>query len=105
MATITVWDIVDEVHRALSESADRHGPSLETEVRSILEQAVTLESRHLTGAALVEIWGVDGLTKGEADLIENARDRTLAEPMNFDHIAIAPSELSAGRDTDRTIQH
>lgn len=94
MATITVSNIPDEVHRALCESADRHGHSLEAEVRSILEQAVIPEGARTAGTAHAGPWSADGLTPEEAHQIESQRDRTPAAPMNFDHIAIALNELS-----------
>lgn len=84
MASITVRNIPDEVHRALRVRAAQHGRSTEAEIRIILEQAARPEGRRMMGIALSAIWGAHGLTEEEAELIENARDRTSATPMSFD---------------------
>ena len=94
MVSLTITDIPEPIHRALSVRAARQGHSLEAEVRSILQQAVEPEGGTPVGTAHAELWGAVGLTKEEADLIESVRDRTPADPMSFDHIAITPDELS-----------
>ena len=83
MASITVRNIPDEIHRALRIRAAQHGRSTEAEIRIILEQAARPEGRRLMGTALSAIWGANGLTEDEAALIESA-DRTPAAPMSFD---------------------
>lgn len=40
MASLTVRNIPDEIHRALRVRAAKHGLSTEAEIRAILEQAV-----------------------------------------------------------------
>ncbi|QOT74528.1 Arc family DNA-binding protein (plasmid) [Sphingobium fuliginis] len=84
MASVTVRNIPDEVHRALRVRAAQHGRSTEAEIRIILEQAAMPEGRRLMGSALSEIWGTAGLTEEEAAAIEGARDRRPATPMSFD---------------------
>ncbi|WP_242128639.1 Arc family DNA-binding protein [Sphingobium sp. Sx8-8] len=84
MASITVRNIPDEVHRALRVRAARHGRSTEAEIRFILEQAARPEGRRLMGAALSETWGANGLTAEETRLLEGARDRGPTTPMSFD---------------------
>lgn len=84
MASITVRNIPDEVHRALRVRAAQHGRSTEAEIRVILEQAARPEGRRLMGTALSAIWGGKGLTDEEAAIIESARERTPATPMSFD---------------------
>ena len=45
MATLTVRNITDEVHRALRVRAAQRGHSMEAEVREILESAVSPQGR------------------------------------------------------------
>ncbi|MFP4606638.1 MAG: FitA-like ribbon-helix-helix domain-containing protein [Thiohalospira sp.] len=40
MATLTIWDLDDELEERLSEEAARHGHSVEEEARQLLRQAV-----------------------------------------------------------------
>ena len=55
MATITVRNVPDEVHRAIRIRAAMHGLSAEAEIRSILEKAVNPDNRIKLGSLLVEI--------------------------------------------------
>ncbi|KVP00628.1 plasmid stability protein [Burkholderia ubonensis] len=79
MPVITVRNLPDEVHRALRVRAAQHGRSTEAEVRDILEKAVQPEGRVKLGTLLAgigrEIGGVD---------LDIQRDKTPAEPMNFE---------------------
>ncbi|MGF7152235.1 plasmid stability protein [Sphingomonas zeicaulis] len=84
MASITIRNVPEEVHRALRLRASQHGRSTEAEIRDILEQAAMPGGRKLMGDAMMEIWGEQGLTDQEAAMIEAARDSTPAEPMRFD---------------------
>ncbi|KVA73299.1 plasmid stability protein [Burkholderia ubonensis] len=79
MPVITVRNLPDEVHRALRVRAAQHGRSTEAEVRDILEKAVQPEGRVKLGALLAEI----GREIGGVDL-DIQRDKTPAEPMNFE---------------------
>ncbi len=45
MASITVRNLPDEVHRALRVRAAQHGRSAEAEIRDILEKATKPEGR------------------------------------------------------------
>jgi plasmid stability protein len=79
MATLTVRNLPDEVHRALRIRAAMHERSTEAEVRDILEKAVKPEGRIKLGSLLSEI----GQSIGGVDLsIE--RDQTPAQPMTFE---------------------
>lgn len=85
MSSITVRNIPDEVHRAIRVRAAMHGRSAEAEVRSILEQAAKPEGRLKLGTLLASIAReAGGLTDEELALLENARDKTPAEPMRFE---------------------
>jgi antitoxin FitA len=84
MASITVRNIPDEVHRALRVLAARHGRSTEAEVRTILEQAAMAEARAPMGQSLRAIWSEHGLTDEEAAAIERARDTIPARPIAFE---------------------
>ena len=55
MATITVRNLPDEIHRALRIRAATNGLSTEAEVRLILEQAVRPETRLKLGSTLQRI--------------------------------------------------
>jgi len=79
MASITVRNVPDEVHRALRVLAALHGRSAEAEIRLILEHAVQPEGRIRLGSLLSEI----GHEVGGADLTIG-RDNTPAKPMSFE---------------------
>lgn len=78
MASITVRNVPDEVHRALRVRAALHGRSAEAEIRAILENAVKPEGRVKLGSLLAEI----GREVGGVDL-DIQRDRTPAEPVDL----------------------
>lgn len=83
MASITIRNVPDEVHRALRVRAAQHGRSAEAEIRVILEQAAKPEGRLKLGSLLVSIAReAGGLTDAEHALFE--RDKTPAEPMSLD---------------------
>ena len=54
MATVTVRNLPDEVHRALRVRAATHGRSTEAEIRDILESTVRPPKRLRLGTALAE---------------------------------------------------
>lgn len=85
MASITVRNIPEEVHRAIRARAAMHGHSTEAEVRRILEQAARPEGRIKLGSMLASIAReAGGLTEVEVDAINQQRDKTPAEPMSFE---------------------
>jgi plasmid stability protein len=84
MATLTVRNLPDDVHRALRLRAAEHGCSTEAEVRAILERAVKPGERVRMGDALAALGGRHGLTEKEFKAIEQARDRKPAKPMKFE---------------------
>lgn len=85
MSSITIRNIPDEVHRAIRARATMHGRSTEAEVRSILEQAARPEGRIRLGSLLAVIArDAGGLTEAEAEAINQQRDRTPAEPIDFE---------------------
>ena len=85
MASITVRNVPEEVHRAIRVRAALHGRSTEAEIRSILEQAAKPEGRLKLGTLLTSIAReAGGLTDAEAERINQLRDRALAEPMSFE---------------------
>lgn len=85
MASITVRNIPEEVHRAIRVRAAMHGHSTEAEVRRILEQAARPEGRIKLGSMLASIAReAGGLTDAEAEAINQQRDKTPAEPMSFE---------------------
>lgn len=55
MASITVRNLPDEVHRALRVRAARNGRSTEAEIREILELAVRPKERLKLGSALAAL--------------------------------------------------
>jgi plasmid stability protein len=84
MASITVRNVPDEVHRALRVLAAQHGRSAEAEIRDILERAVKPAKRVRLGDALAALGRKVGLTDEDIASIEQMRDRTPAKPMKFE---------------------
>lgn len=84
MASVTVRNLPDEVHRALRVRAAQHGRSTEAEIRDILERVARPEGRVRMGEALARLGREIGLTDEEVEQINQLRDRTPAEPMRFD---------------------
>jgi plasmid stability protein len=83
MATLTVRNLPDEVHRALRLRAARHGRSTEAEVRALLEEAVKPQGRLRLGSLLADVGRKMKLTDDEVALI-NERDQSLPRPVNFE---------------------
>lgn len=83
MATVTVRNLPDEVHRALRVRAATHGRSTEAEIREILEAAVHPAGRLRLGTALTELGRRAGLTPADLEDVERARQKTPAEPPEF----------------------
>lgn len=79
MASITVRNVPDEVHRALRVRAAMHGRSAEAEIRAILESAVRPEGRIKLGSLLTEIAREAGGVE-----LDIQRDKTPSEPMSFE---------------------
>ncbi len=84
MATLTVRNLPDEVHRALRVRAAQHGRSTEAEIRDILTTAVKPANRLRLGDVLAEMSREIGLTNEDVEAVERMRDRTPAEPMRFE---------------------
>jgi plasmid stability protein len=85
MASITIRNVPEEVHRAIRVRAAMHGRSAEAEIRSILEQAAKPEGRLKLGSLLASIAReAGGLSDAEAEGFNQLRDRTPAEPMSFE---------------------
>jgi plasmid stability protein len=84
MASITVRNLPDEVHRALRVRAARHGRSAEAEIRDILERAVKPEKRVRLGDALAALGRKAGLTDEDIAAVDQMRDRSPAKPMKFE---------------------
>ena len=85
MATVTVRNLPDEVHRALRVRAATHGRSTEAEIRDILATSVRLQDRVKLGSLLGSIAReAGGLTVAEAKRFDRLRDKTAAEPMGFE---------------------
>lgn len=85
MASVTVRNLPDEVHRALRMRAAMHGRSTEAEIRDILEIAVKPPERIKLGSLLTSIAReAGGMTNAEAESVNQLRDKTPAEPMRFE---------------------
>jgi plasmid stability protein len=83
MATVTVRNLSDEVHRALRVRAAMHGRSTEAEIRDILESAVRPPERLRLGAALADLGRRVGLTNEDIEAFEHLRDKTPATPLRM----------------------
>lgn len=85
MASITIRNVPDDVHRAIRVRAAQHGRSTEAEIRSILAEAARPEGRLKLASLMVSIAReAGGLSDAEADAIVALRDKTPAEPMSFE---------------------
>jgi len=84
MASITVRNVPDEVHRALRVLAAQHGRSAEAEIRDILERAVKPAKRVRLGDALAALGREAGLTEQDIAAIDQTRDKSPANPMTFE---------------------
>ena len=83
MASLTIRNLPEEVHRALRVRAAQHGNSTEAEVRAILKDSVQPEGRIKLGSILAEIGREANLTDEDFAIIEQARDKTSARPVSF----------------------
>jgi antitoxin FitA len=81
MATLTVRNLPDEVHRALRVRAARHGRSTEAEVREILAMVVKPEERLRMGDALAALGRDLDLTNEDFAVFEQIGNKTPAEPV------------------------
>ncbi|MBC7160936.1 MAG: plasmid stabilization protein [Immundisolibacter sp.] len=84
MATLTVRNVPNDVHRALRVRAPPHGRSTEAEVREILAAVVKPSSRVRVGDALAAIGRKIGLSNEDFAVFERVRDKTPAKPLSFD---------------------
>ena len=85
MATVTVRNLPDEVHRALRVRAAHHGRSTEAEIRDILESTVRPPELVKLGSLLASIAReAGGLTDTEVEHFNQLRDKTPVEPMRFE---------------------
>ncbi|MBU2753452.1 Arc family DNA-binding protein [Acidithiobacillus sp. CV18-2] len=84
MATVTVRNLPEEVHRALRVRAATHGRSTEAEIRDILESTVRPPERLRLGTALAELGRRVGLADDDIAAFEQVRDKTPAEPVRFE---------------------
>jgi len=84
MATVTIRNLPDEVHRALRVRAATYGRSTEAEIRDILETTVRPPERLRLGTALVALGRCLGLTDEDCAVFERVRDKAPAEPVGFE---------------------
>ena len=84
MATLTVRNITDEVHRALRVRAAQRGHSMEAEVREILESAVSPQGRVKLGSLLADMGRRAKLTDEEFAVFEQVRNKAPARPVSFE---------------------
>lgn len=84
MAILTVRNLPEDVHRALRVRAAQHGRSTEAEVREILASVVKPEKRVRAGEALAAIGRKIGLTNEDFAVLDEARDKSPAQPLRFD---------------------
>ena len=84
MASLTIRNLPDDVHRALRVRAAKNGNSTEAEVRAILKQSVKPEGRVKLGSVLAEIGREVKLTDEEFALMEKVRDKNPARHASFE---------------------
>jgi len=84
MASFTVRNVPDEVHRAIRVRAAQNGRSAEAEIREILESVVKAEGRVKLGSLLAEIGRKVKLTDDEFAIFESVRDKAPARVASFE---------------------
>ena len=85
MASVTIRNLPNEVHRALRIRAAHNERSTEAEIRAILENAVLPAERIKLGTLLSSIaQEAGGLTADEAKVFDRIRDKTPAVPMGLE---------------------
>ena len=84
MASITVRNVPNDVHRAPHVLAAQHGRSAEAEIRDFLERAVKPAKRVRLGDALAALGRKVGVTDEDIAAIDQMRDKSLAKPMKFE---------------------
>lgn len=84
MPSVTVRNVPDEVHRAIRLRAARHGHSIETEMRNILEAAVRPKGRVKLGSLLAQIGREVGMSDEEFARFERVRDTSPAAAADFE---------------------
>ena len=85
MASISIRNLPDEVHRAIQIQAAQHGRSTEAEIRDILERATKPEGRVKLGSLLASMAReVGGLSDEEHALLESARIKSAARAVSFE---------------------
>jgi plasmid stability protein len=84
MAMLTVRNVSEEVHRALRARADRHGQSMEAEVRDILEAAVSPRGRVKLGSLLADMGRQAKLRDEEFAVFEQVRDKTPSRGLDLE---------------------
>lgn len=77
MATLTVRNIPEEVHRALRVRAAQHGQSV-AEVREILESTISPQGREQLGSLLADMGRQARLSDEEFAVFGRVRDKTRA---------------------------
>lgn len=84
MASFTVRNLPDEVHRAIRVRAAQHGRSTEAEIREILASAVKPQGRVKLGSVLAEIGRKARLTEDEFAIFDCVRDKAPARVASFE---------------------
>jgi len=83
MATLTVRNLPEEVHRALRIRAAAHGRSTEAEVREIIAATVAPRGRLRMGEALAALGREIGLQDDDLSALDELRDRDPATPVEL----------------------
>ena len=79
---VTIRGVPEEVHRAIRERAEKHGHSLQAEMREILTNAVKSKDRVKLGDLLADIGKEVKLSNEEMVIFE--RNKSPASSVNFD---------------------
>jgi plasmid stability protein len=80
MTAVTVRNLKPETHQALKDRARRHGRSTEAEIRSILEDAVSVP----TASTLADELAAIGRDFNITNEFDNLRDKTPARIITFE---------------------
>ena len=84
MVGVTIRNLPDDAHRALTLQASEPGRSTEADIRDIPERAIRPETPLRIGSAIGVTCREAGITNKDVEALRATRDRTPAQPMSFE---------------------
>lgn len=84
MPSVTITDLPDTTHRAISEQAALHGRSIEDEIRTILNGFAAPQRTVKLGSLLAEIGREVNLSEEEFAIFSGVRGKSQARAAEFE---------------------